>query len=49
MNKFQNIFGYKPHDYRSPLDKGNHPEVENSQELNKKGVKKYNTMPLAFN
>jgi hypothetical protein len=44
IGQFENMFGYKPHDYTSPLEKGDHPEVDTSDELNDEGVKKYQTM-----
>jgi hypothetical protein len=44
IGQFENIFGCKPSDYTSPLEKGNHPEVDTSEELSAEGIKKYQTM-----
>jgi hypothetical protein len=44
IGQYENMFGYKPCDYTSPLEKGDHPELDTSDELNDEGVKKYQTM-----
>ncbi|NND72996.1 MAG: hypothetical protein HKN43_15585, partial [Rhodothermales bacterium] len=42
---YENMFGSKPaHKYTSPLEKGDHPELDNSPELDMEGVKKYQSM-----
>jgi hypothetical protein len=41
IGQIENMFGYKPSDYTSPLEKEDHPEVDTSDELNDEGVKKY--------
>jgi hypothetical protein len=38
------MFGYKPKEYTSPLEKGNHPEIDTTEELDDSGIKKYQTM-----
>jgi hypothetical protein len=38
------MFGCKPKEYTSPLEKGNHPEIDQSEELDNDGIKKYQTM-----
>jgi hypothetical protein len=38
MGKFENMFGCKPREYTSPLEKGNHPKVDYSDELDNKGM-----------
>ena len=38
------MYGTKPREYTSPLEKGDHPEIDNSEELNEEGIKKYQTM-----
>jgi hypothetical protein len=44
MGQYENTFGCKPRDYTSPLEKGDHPEVDCSEELDKEGIKRYHTM-----
>ena len=29
MDQFENMFGHKPREYTSPLEKGDHPEIDN--------------------
>jgi hypothetical protein len=38
------MFGVKPREYTSPLEKGDHPEIDQTEELDTKGIKKYQTM-----
>jgi hypothetical protein len=38
------MFGSKPREYPSTLEKGDHPEVDTSEELDEEGIKKYQTM-----
>jgi hypothetical protein len=40
----ENMFVFKPCEYTSPLEKGDHPEVDCSEELDNKGIKRYQTM-----
>jgi hypothetical protein len=44
MGQYENMFGCKPRECKSPLEKGNHLEVECSDELDNKGIKRYQTM-----
>jgi hypothetical protein len=34
----------KPKEYTSPLEKGDHPEIDNTEELYEEGIKRYQTM-----
>jgi hypothetical protein len=38
------MFGCKPREYTSPLEKGDHPEIDTSEELDVDGIKRYQTM-----
>ena len=38
------MYGSKPRDYTSPHEKGDHPEVDLSEELDEEGIKRYQTM-----
>jgi hypothetical protein len=44
MDQFENIFGCKPKEYTSPLEKGDHSEIDKSDELDEDGIKMYQTM-----
>jgi hypothetical protein len=44
MDQFENMFGSKPKECSSPLEKGDHPEIDTSEELDDNGIKKYQTM-----
>jgi hypothetical protein len=44
MDQFEQIFGCKPKEYTSPLEKGDHPETDETVELDKDSIKKYQTM-----
>jgi hypothetical protein len=44
MGKYENMFGCKPREYTSPLEKGDNLEVDCSDELDNKGIKRYQTM-----
>jgi hypothetical protein len=44
MDQFKNMYGCKPKEYTSPLEKGDHPEVDTSEELDEEGIKKYQMM-----
>ena len=41
MDTFQCMFGSKPHDTSSPLENGDHPELDASEELDADGIKQY--------
>jgi hypothetical protein len=38
------MFGTKPKEYTSPLEKGDHPEIDTSEELDEDGIKMYPSM-----
>jgi hypothetical protein len=44
MDQYESLFGCKPREYTSPLEKGDHPEIDCSEELDDDGIKKYQTM-----
>ena len=44
MEAYKILFGTEPKQYSSPLDKGDHPEIDDSPELNSEDHKKYLTM-----
>jgi Reverse transcriptase (RNA-dependent DNA polymerase) len=44
IDQYQSMFGSKPREYTSPLEKGDHPEIDDSEELDAAGIKKYQTM-----
>jgi Reverse transcriptase (RNA-dependent DNA polymerase) len=44
LDHFENMFGCQPKEYTLPLEKGDHPEIEQSEELDNDGIKKYQTM-----
>jgi hypothetical protein len=44
MDQHENMFGCKPKEYTSPLEKGYHPEIEETFELDIEGIKRYQTM-----
>ena len=44
INQYEGIFGNKPREYTSPLEKGDHPEIDTTDELDQDGIKRYQTM-----
>jgi Reverse transcriptase (RNA-dependent DNA polymerase) len=42
--QYERMFGTKPKEYVSPLEKGDHPEADTTEELDLEGIKKYQTM-----
>jgi hypothetical protein len=44
MDQYENMFGSKPKEYTSPLEKSDHPEIDTTDELDDSGIKKYQTM-----
>ena len=44
MEAYKILFGTELKQYLSPLDKGDHPEIDDSPELNSEDYKKYLTM-----
>jgi Reverse transcriptase (RNA-dependent DNA polymerase) len=41
LDQFENMFGCKPKEYTYPLKKGDHPEIDNTEELDEEGITKY--------
>ena len=44
IDNFTNMFGHKPREYTSPLERGDHPELDTSAELDAGGIKKYQSL-----
>jgi hypothetical protein len=44
LDQFENMFGCIPMEYTSPLEKGDHSELDNTEELDEDGTKRYQTM-----
>jgi hypothetical protein len=44
MDQFETIFGCKPKEYTSPLEKEDHLETDKFEELDEDGIKTYKTM-----
>ena len=44
MDTFEKMFGERPKEYVSPLDKGDHPEIDDSPLLDEDGIAKYQSM-----
>ena len=44
ITQYATMFGSKPKEYVSPLDKGDHPELDTSEELGPDGIQKYQSM-----
>jgi hypothetical protein len=44
VSQFEDMFGCKPREYTSPLEKGDHPEIDQTEELDINGIKQYQTM-----
>ena len=44
VSKYEAMFGCKPREYTSPLEKGDHPEIDQTNELDTNGIKQYQTM-----
>ena len=44
MEGYMKMFGNKPKEYDSPLDKGDHPELDESEELDQEDIKKYQSL-----
>jgi len=44
MDSYEKLFGEKPKEYVSPLDKGDHPEIDDSPLLEQDGIAKYQSM-----
>jgi hypothetical protein len=48
LDQYKNMFESKPKEYISPLEKGDHPEIDVTEELDDGGIKKYQTMIGCF-
>jgi aryl carrier-like protein len=46
MYQFKDMYGCKQKECTSPLEKGDHPEIDTSEELVEKGIKKYQMMVM---
>jgi hypothetical protein len=44
LNSYQLIFESKPRQYSTPLEHGDHPEIDNSEELGLDDIKKFQSM-----
>jgi hypothetical protein len=44
IDQYEGMYGTKPREYTSPLEKGDHPEVDTTEELDQDGIKRYQTM-----
>ena len=44
IGDFQRLFGSKPKEYTSPLEKGDHPELDMSELLGEDGIKIYQSL-----
>ena len=44
LDTYKRLFGMQPKQYKTPLDKGDHPELDNSEELDIKGIKLYQSL-----
>jgi hypothetical protein len=40
MDQYENMFGCKPKEYTSPQEKGDHLEIDDTDELDIKGIKR---------
>ena len=44
IEQFERMFGAKPKEYTSPLEKSDHPEIDSSPKLDSNGIKMYQSM-----
>uniref|UniRef100_A0A7S2YRE1 Reverse transcriptase Ty1/copia-type domain-containing protein n=1 Tax=Entomoneis paludosa TaxID=265537 RepID=A0A7S2YRE1_9STRA len=44
VDSYEQMFGTKPKKMKTPLEKGDHPEIDDSELLDEEGIKKYLTM-----
>ena len=44
IDQYESMYGCKPKEYTSPLEKGDHPEIDTTAELDEEGIKRYQTM-----
>jgi hypothetical protein len=38
---YETMFGYKPKEYSTPMAEKDHPEIDNSEQLDNLGIKQY--------
>ena len=44
LDSYQHIFGMKPKQYKTPLEKGDHLELDTTEELDLEGIKRYQSL-----
>ena len=44
IDAYERMFGSKPRQVSSPLEHGDHPEIDDSEELDLEGIKKYQSL-----
>jgi hypothetical protein len=44
MEQYERMYGKPPKPYVSPLEKGDHPELDSTSELNEDGIKQYQSL-----
>jgi hypothetical protein len=44
MDNYTRMFGALPKMYTSPLEKGDHPEIDLTEELDSDGIRKYQSL-----
>jgi hypothetical protein len=44
MDQYEKMFGAKPREYTSPLEKADHPEINTTDELDQASIKIYQSM-----
>ena len=44
LQSYEDMFGAKPKQYSSPLEKNDHPELDNSIELGEEDIAKYQSL-----
>jgi hypothetical protein len=44
LDSYQRIFGSKPRQYSTPLEHGDHPGIDDSEELGLEDIKKFQSM-----
>jgi hypothetical protein len=44
IDSYERMFGSKPRQYSSPLEHGDHPEIDTSKELELEDIKRFQSM-----
>ena len=44
LDVYKQIFGTQPKQYKTPLDKGDHPKLNTLEELDLEGIKQYQSL-----